>query len=65
MKIRVLTIDDDPHILSLLQLILEVEQYEVVQVLNGRSASRLLEAHTFHIAVIDVMIPEKNSHALC
>ena len=51
MKIRVLTVDDDPNILSLLQLVLESEQ--------------LLEEHTFHLAIVDVMMPGKNGHALC
>lgn len=65
MKIRVLTVDDDPNILSLLQLVLESEQYEVMQASDGNTASQLLEEHTFHLAIVDVMMPGKNGHALC
>ena len=65
MKIRVLTVDDDPNILSLLQLVLESEQYEVIQASDGISASKLLEEHTFHLAIVDVMMPGKDGHTLC
>lgn len=65
MLIRVLIVDDDPNILSLLRLVLESEHYEVMQAVDGLSASQLMEEQTFHLAIVDVMMPGKNGHALC
>ncbi|MGZ9585339.1 response regulator transcription factor [Paenibacillus marinisediminis] len=65
MKIRVLIVDDDQNILSLLRLVLESEQYDVTQATDGLAASALLEEQTFHIAIVDVMMPGKNGHQLC
>lgn len=65
MRIRVLVADDDPHIRALLRLILEREQYEVVEAADGLEASLLLEKETVHIAVVDVMMPGVDGWTLC
>ncbi|WP_028546912.1 response regulator transcription factor [Paenibacillus taiwanensis] len=65
MQIRVLIADDDPNILALLRLVLESEQYEVVEAHDGIQAAAMLEQSMIHLAVIDVMMPGKNGHTLC
>ncbi|BFH67157.1 DNA-binding response regulator [Paenibacillus dendritiformis] len=65
MRIRVLIADDDPHIRALLRLILEREQYEVIEAADGAHASLLLEKETIHIAVVDVMMPGVDGWTLC
>ena len=58
-KERILTIDDDPDILDVLDLTLS-ESYEVVQATNGREALDLLQSKTPNLIICDYMMPVMN-----
>ncbi|MFD2117151.1 response regulator transcription factor [Paenibacillus yanchengensis] len=65
MAIHILVADDDPHIRELMRLILRKEGYTVNEAENGEVASRVMESHSIHLAVVDVMMPLKDGWALC
>lgn len=63
-KKRVLSIDDDPNVRTLVQSILGDVGYEVVSAESGPKAIEILAAEpnpvTFSLIVLDVMMPEMN-----
>lgn len=65
MRIHILVADDDPHIRELLRFFLKKEGYSVLEAENGQEAAQLLEREQVHLAVVDVMMPEKNGWELC
>jgi CheY-like chemotaxis protein len=60
MAARILVVDDDPSIVKLLTLNLEIEGYEVVSAANGREALEAVAEHDPDLVVCDVMMPVMN-----
>ena len=58
MEHTILICDDDPDILSALEIYLHHEGYEVLRANNGREAIELVERETIHLILLDVMMPE-------
>jgi CheY-like chemotaxis protein len=54
---RVLIVDDDPCLQSLLQVILELEDYEVILAENGLVALEKLEIITPDLILLDLSMP--------
>ena len=54
---RVMAVDDEEAILSLLKRTLEPEGYDVVVAADGRSALALLEACNPGLVLLDIMMP--------
>ncbi|MCA2213318.1 response regulator transcription factor [Jidongwangia harbinensis] len=54
---RVLVVDDDPAIRSLLTDLLEMDGYEVSVAVDGLAALRAVETVNPHFVVLDVMMP--------
>ncbi len=54
---RVLLIEDEPAVMSLVRAVLEGHGYTVVPTESGAEALRLLEAETFHGVVSDMRTP--------
>lgn len=61
---KILTVDDDVHILNLLQIHLSEAGYTVIQAKNGMEALTLLDMEECHCAVVDVMMPFLDGFAL-
>ena len=57
---RIMVVDDEQAILSLLKQILEPEGYEVVVATDGRSALALLEERKPDLVLLDIMMPGLN-----
>lgn len=55
---RVLIIDDEPDILSLLSLHLKLNNYQVFQASNGKKGIEIAQMEKPDIVVLDVMMPE-------
>ncbi|MBW3638036.1 MAG: response regulator [Armatimonadetes bacterium] len=55
---RILAVDDEKHILRLVQINLEKAGYEVVTASNGREALEAVKAQHPDLIVMDVMMPE-------
>jgi len=65
MKIKVLTVDDDPNILELLRLYLEKEGYDVRSADRGKRAMEVFYSWTPDLVVLDVMMPEMDGWEVC
>ena len=57
---RVMTVDDDPSVLSLVQTTLELDGHEVTTAVDGYDALHKLETSKPDLVVLDVMMPGKN-----
>lgn len=58
MSKRILAVDDEKHILRLVQINLEKAGYEVVTASNGREAIERVREQLPNLIVMDVMMPE-------
>ncbi|GGI03964.1 hypothetical protein GCM10011354_06680 [Egicoccus halophilus] len=63
--VRVLAVDDDPTILRLLQVNLEMEGHEVLLADNGRVALDTIRAQQPEVVLLDVMMPEMDGFQVC
>lgn len=57
---RILVIDDDDAMRSLLRRTLERAGYLVVEASNGRDALRIVSSAQFQLVVTDLLMPEKD-----
>ena len=55
---KILAVDDEKHIVRLVQINLQKEGYEVVTATNGREAVEAVAQHKPDLIVMDVMMPE-------
>ncbi|CAM3868643.1 response regulator transcription factor [Mesobacillus zeae] len=62
--LNILVADDDPNIRELLKYYLESEGYQVHEAVDGEEASALLLEKQMHLAVVDVMMPNKDGYQL-
>lgn len=62
---RILVVDDEESIVTLLQFNLEQADYEVVTAMNGATALELANSDQFDLIVLDLMIPEINGLDVC
>lgn len=53
----ILVCDDDRDIVAALKIYLTAEGYEVLPAYTGKEALALLETHTVHLALMDIMMP--------
>ena len=56
-KTRVLIVDDDPGVRNFLQMLLEVEGYEVFSAMDGNDALAVQREHPAAVVVIDIFMP--------
>jgi len=56
-KTRVLIVDDDPSVRNFLQMLLEVEGYEVYSAMDGNDALDVQREHRAAVVVIDIFMP--------
>lgn len=54
---RILVVDDDPHILQLVDIHLKKEGYHVLKATDAEQALHLLEEELVNLAIVDVMLP--------
>ncbi|MFZ0214768.1 MAG: response regulator, partial [Candidatus Dormiibacterota bacterium] len=57
-RARVLVVDDDAKIVTLVAAYLEREGYEVVSAYDGLAALQQIRAGAFDAVVLDVMLPK-------
>ncbi|MDT6980090.1 response regulator transcription factor [Levilactobacillus zymae] len=55
---RVLVVDDEPAIVTLLQYNLEQADYQVVTAIDGEQALKLAEHEQFDVILLDLMLPK-------
>jgi two-component system alkaline phosphatase synthesis response regulator PhoP len=57
---RILVVDDDPSLVSMLRILLEYSGYDVQTAVNGREALRLTETTSFDLILLDLEMPVMN-----
>lgn len=62
---RILIVEDDPHILKLIQYNLEKAGFECRAAAAGGEAFEELERQRFHLIVLDIMLPGMDGFELC
>lgn len=65
MQIKILVVDDDPHIRELLLLYLRKEGYNTLSAENGQEALNILKKTSVHLAIVDIMMPKMDGYELC
>lgn len=65
MAVRILLVDDEEEICTLLSVYLKNENYEVVTFGLGKDALDYLKDHEVDLAVLDVMLPDMDGFSIC
>ena len=65
MKNRVLVVDDEQSIVTLLQYNLEQAGFEVVTAMDGEAGKQIAETQTLDIIVLDLMLPKLDGMEVC
>jgi len=63
-KVNIFLVEDDESFGSVLQSYLEMNDYRVVWEKDGHQALREFTAHTYHLCVLDIMLPKMDGFAL-
>ncbi|MGH2730446.1 MAG: response regulator transcription factor [Actinomycetota bacterium] len=62
---RILVADDDPVILRLIQVNLELEGYQVLTANNGEEAVETATAEHPDLVILDIMMPRMDGYQAC
>ncbi|WP_303674695.1 response regulator transcription factor [Vampirovibrio chlorellavorus] len=63
--VNILVVDDDPEIIDLLRLDLELMGFHVDSASDGLTALKKAEAKTYDLIVLDVMMPKLDGFEVC
>ena len=64
-KIKILVVDDDPHISELICLYLNKEGYETKEITSGKKAVEEFPIYSPHLVILDLMLPEMDGYQVC
>jgi DNA-binding response OmpR family regulator len=64
-KPRVLIVDDEPDLLSVLHFGLEVEGFDVLEATDGELALEMARSHQPDLIVLDLMLPRMDGYKVC
>ena len=64
-KPRVLIVDDEPDLLSVLRFGLEVEGFDVLEASDGEQGLNMAREHTPDLIVLDLMLPRMDGYKVC
>jgi DNA-binding response OmpR family regulator len=62
---NILVVDDDIYINEMIQLYLKNKGFHIVSAYSGPEALNFLQANTFHLTVLDIMLPEMSGWEVC
>lgn len=63
--VKILIVDDEPHILQFLEIGLMNEGYVVKKATDGISAMNLAQEFEPHVVILDVMMPGTDGFEVC
>jgi DNA-binding response OmpR family regulator len=64
-KMRILVVDDEPHLVRSLTFIMSREGYEVFTAVDGEEALRKAIEYKPDLMFLDIMMPRKNGYEVC
>lgn len=64
-KPRILIVDDEPDLLSVLHFGLEVEGFDVLEASDGEQGLNMARQHTPDLIVLDLMLPRMDGYKVC
>ena len=64
-KIRIIAVDDEIIILSIIKMLLDSNEFEITTSTSGRECLELMNHNEYDLALLDVIMPEMNGHELC
>jgi DNA-binding response OmpR family regulator len=64
-KTRILVVDDDSTVLTMIQANLEAREYEVVIANNGAESVRVAQKEKPDLIILDIMMPEMDGFEAC
>ena len=62
---KILIADDEPHIVTALEFLLQASGYEVEIARNGDEALALIASGRPHLVLLDVMMPVRSGYDVC
>lgn len=62
---KILLVEDEPNLLSILKKGLAEKNFDVSAALDGTTALTMLESNVFDVVVLDVMLPDINGIEIC
>ncbi|MFK7693228.1 response regulator transcription factor [Paenibacillus sp. HJGM_3] len=65
MKIKVLLVDDEPHNLDILRIVLTALSYELYEAVCGQDALRMVDEYAPDLILLDVMLPDISGFEVC
>lgn len=65
MAVRILVVDDEERMRSLIKLYLQKEGYTVIEAKNGREALTKIGANKVDLIILDIMMPEMDGLTFC
>ncbi len=60
-----LVVEDEPHIRELVTLHLTLEGFRVTGCADGEQALKMVAAQTFHVVILDLMLPKLDGMTVC
>ncbi|OPG95170.1 DNA-binding response regulator [Chryseobacterium mucoviscidosis] len=64
-KLKALVIDDEWNMRNLLRIYLTKEGFDITEAHNGTEALSYLQKHSYHVILLDVMMPDMDGWQLC
>ena len=65
MGYRILLVEDNPHIMEINSEELMMEDYEVLEAVDGKSCMEIVRSQKPDLAVLDIMLPDVDGLELC
>lgn len=65
MKLKLLIVEDDPMLGSLISHYFSKKDWDTVIATDGNMALECFETEAFHLVLLDVMLPQKNGFEVC
>lgn len=62
---KLLVVEDEPNLLSVIRKGLSENNNEVSVAMDGRTALEMIQNHNFDVVILDIMIPEINGIEIC
>ena len=62
---KLLLIEDEPSVISLIQRSLSASGHEIAVAMDGQSGLQMAEQHEFSLIILDLMIPVMNGMEVC